>query len=368
MSSEEPSHDQTVVKYLSIVSPTRSRDQNTRNFSNILQTSGLEEIPEIIPARCQNSLKMVSDWKLKDSQHTRPDARLVHRKKVAEQARLYSSHISNFIQVSRSTYPHLSAHETSANYSRMIGPGVVNFSVGPDEIHFAVHKHLLCDRVPYFQSMLHESSFKGSISNPAVFPEDDVEAFDILLTCVYSGKVRAVECTIADGRISQEVQTVIETAQTSAAPGAPIPLITWSPISAYSLAEKLCLPELMDRIMDRFRLAIQGRIITVTPQLFRQVYTVFPLPNKLRDYVTRLFRWAFESPAYEVRTLCPATQLAALQNDFPELSFALFKLRRAEPTTLRLGHMKKCFFHCHEDGECYLLKDGKRGHRNATGS
>lgn len=54
---------------------------------------------------------------------------------------------------------------------------------------FFVHKKLLCARIPYFHKMFAWGGVKTH-KNSAVMPEDSPESFDVLLSWLYSGKLR----------------------------------------------------------------------------------------------------------------------------------------------------------------------------------
>lgn len=54
---------------------------------------------------------------------------------------------------------------------------------------FTVHKKLLCEKVPYFHKMF-TGTWKEAEENKAVFPEDNVMAFDSLLCWVYTGVLK----------------------------------------------------------------------------------------------------------------------------------------------------------------------------------
>lgn len=68
---------------------------------------------------------------------------------------------------------------------------MVKLKVGVDNKQqcFSVHKGILCKRVPYFDRMF-GASWKEGREGIASFPEDSIEAFDLLLEWIYSAQVR----------------------------------------------------------------------------------------------------------------------------------------------------------------------------------
>lgn len=234
----------------------------------------------------------------------------------------------------------------------------MNLYVGPDNVHFAVHKDLLCNRVPYFHSMFH-SRFQEGLSNKATFPEDDVDAFDVLLGWVYFDNIRVIErAESTSTALEKSIKTITDLLTTTTV--SDDPPLTWSPITAYSLADKFCIPELMDRIMDQFALAIYTGAIPITPQLFREAYTAFPSANKIRDYIARLFRWVADREIPSRNKSCSVEGLAAVLSEHVDLSVDVIRLRRSEPMAVEFESMHACSFHCHEDNDCYLLKEAQK--------
>jgi hypothetical protein len=71
-----------------------------------------------------------------------------------------------------------------------LGTEVVELKVGSANPRvFKVHKTLLCKQIPYFAKMFN-GPWKEASENVGVFPEDSVEAFEILLEWLYNGRLR----------------------------------------------------------------------------------------------------------------------------------------------------------------------------------
>ncbi|TGO61824.1 hypothetical protein BCON_0024g00240 [Botryotinia convoluta] len=60
---------------------------------------------------------------------------------------------------------------------------MVDIHVGKDEGsgHFQLHKSILCEKVPYFEKTFNGNFVEGA-TNSATLPEDDPEAFNILVS------------------------------------------------------------------------------------------------------------------------------------------------------------------------------------------
>jgi hypothetical protein len=71
---------------------------------------------------------------------------------------------------------------------------MVDLYIGPDKVHFSVHKELLCNKIPYFDKMFKGQFEEGAI-NSATFPEDAPDSFDLLVEWVYSGSIRPLITT-----------------------------------------------------------------------------------------------------------------------------------------------------------------------------
>ncbi|KAE8371695.1 hypothetical protein BDV26DRAFT_121266 [Aspergillus bertholletiae] len=67
--------------------------------------------------------------------------------------------------------------------------GIARINVGVDDTPFDVHIELLCDHSPYFDA-LYEERTKKSIADCAIsFPDDDPDAFSVLVSWMYRGDI-----------------------------------------------------------------------------------------------------------------------------------------------------------------------------------
>ena len=91
---------------------------------------------------------------------------------------------------------------------------------------------VLCKKIPYFEKMF-KAEFKEVTENQATFPEDNAESFDLLLGWVYHNSIRPLTVLRKDGTSNESFES-------------------WSRNKFSILAEKLCLSDLQDQIMDEY--------------------------------------------------------------------------------------------------------------------
>ncbi|TGO26999.1 hypothetical protein BPAE_0049g00260 [Botrytis paeoniae] len=103
---------------------------------------------------------------------------------------------------------------------------MVHIHVGKDEgsDHFKLHKLVICGKVPYFEKMFNENFIEGA-TNSATLPEDDPDACNTIAFWIYSDKLLPLKHRTNDNG-------------------------KWCIGELYLLADKFCLPDLMDRISD----------------------------------------------------------------------------------------------------------------------
>lgn len=113
-----------------------------------------------------------------------------------------------------------------------MGTEMVDLYVGPSKKLFRLHKAKLCSSIPYFDKMFNDN-LKEASSNVAYLEEDDPASFDLLAEWANRSKYpsRIRELTPVKDKEGNKV-------------------MSWDPVRFYGLAEKYCLPELQDTIMD----------------------------------------------------------------------------------------------------------------------
>jgi len=124
----------------------------------------------------------------------------------------------------------------STPYMDEIGTEMADIYVGPSKKLFRLYKTKLCSRIPYFDKMFNGGLRKASDNNVAYLEEDDPASFDLLADWVNH------PTTSKSSRRIREMTTVKHKEGNEMA--------SWDAVGFYSLAEKYCLPELQDSIMD----------------------------------------------------------------------------------------------------------------------
>lgn len=78
-----------------------------------------------------------------------------------------------------------------ANFCGRLGNEIIQILVGPEENAklFTVHKKLLLETIPAYEPTL-AKALKESQDGTACFPEEHVGEFDLLLSWLYTGKLR----------------------------------------------------------------------------------------------------------------------------------------------------------------------------------
>ncbi|KAI1610601.1 hypothetical protein EDD36DRAFT_329602 [Exophiala viscosa] len=102
---------------------------------------------------------------------------------------------------------------------------VITVIVGPEKKIYKLHRKLLVEKSPFFDNCLN-SRMKESFTNEVVLPEDSYRGFELVADWIYSEKVPYIE---------------ISGDQDDTTPGR----------YAYVLADKFCMPELQNALIDR---------------------------------------------------------------------------------------------------------------------
>lgn len=116
-----------------------------------------------------------------------------------------------------------------------MGTEMVDIYVGPSKVLFRLYEAKICSRIPYFDKMFN-SNFNEASSNTAYLAEDDPASFDLLAD--WANYPTA----------SKNPRRIRDLVAVKDANGEDV--ASWDPVGFYSLAEKYCLPELQDIIMD----------------------------------------------------------------------------------------------------------------------
>ncbi|KAI9649500.1 hypothetical protein NHQ30_002077 [Ciborinia camelliae] len=216
---------------------------------------------------------------------------------------------------------------------------MVDLVVGPEKAIFRVHKSFLCNKIPYFSAMFN-SGFKEAEENSATFPEDLPESFDILIQWVYSGHIRHYEC---HGPARPE---------------------TWNFLQFYSLAEKLCLMKVQDRVLDIYRNSCRAENCTFNLSWATEAYEITPDQSALRRFVIQMLVFMFHTTSDSGQNGNEHFIQAMKSNDeiFTDFMLALRKhVKSSIPVDPRVSDPKsgaiKCEYHTHtKDEDCYRFK------------
>ena len=200
---------------------------------------------------------------------------------------------------------------------------MVTLYVGKKEVQFTVHKDILCNKIPYFEKMF-KGGFQEAADNAAKFPEDDPQSFDVLLGWVYEGDLRSLNTK------GQEDE----------------PLLSWSPGKLYALSDKLCLPELMDKIMDMQREWGRDHERFIPHEEAVQGYELSTAGSPYREYLATCCAFAIvklEENSWRIEDLSDLLAKA------PDLNLEVMKiLREAKGDVYDPDAEEDCDFHTHE--------------------
>ncbi|ESZ89668.1 hypothetical protein SBOR_9946 [Sclerotinia borealis F-4128] len=84
-----------------------------------------------------------------------------------------------------------SKNNSVQRYSEVLGTDIVKTVVGgsgTNKVKFAIRRKILCARVPFFKCMF-MGDFAEATTQSAALPEDDPDAFRLLLTWLYTGSI-----------------------------------------------------------------------------------------------------------------------------------------------------------------------------------
>ncbi|KAH9215359.1 hypothetical protein DL95DRAFT_408542 [Leptodontidium sp. 2 PMI_412] len=240
----------------------------------------------------------------------------------------------------------------SAKIFQLSADEIVTIHVGPKQKNFTVHKKLLCDRSEFF-SKAFNGEFKEATDGVMYLPEDDADAFDSMIVYIYQNLLPVfpnLEC-------DEYLETIL------------YPL--------FALAEKLCLNELANRVMDLIQ--DTGLNSSLVPGNEPgggnyMIYTLTPVGSKLRVYSVLMqvyIQHASTTETVEEADAEMGKELAELARHHPDFATDYIKLMwkyRARfqkvnpPADAQVRNSEKgfgrCFFHTHHKDEvCHLDTD-----------
>ena len=134
---------------------------------------------------------------------------------------------------------------------------MIDVLVGPTEKLFRVHKQIICQKIPFFYSMFN-GAWKQPGQTSVTLPEDSPPEFGLLLGWIYQSSVRPL--TVEPGRIQ----------------------CSYNEFKFYALADKYCLPELKNDIMDMLISYFDKSSQLPAPSMILSVYANMPDGSPLR--------------------------------------------------------------------------------------
>ncbi|TVY81684.1 hypothetical protein LSUE1_G005999 [Lachnellula suecica] len=224
------------------------------------------------------------------------------------------------------------SEEEPPTFKRRMGTEMVSIYVGEDEDeeHFTVHKELLCNKIPYFQKMF-QGGFNEAKTSVARFPEDEPESFDLLLGWVYEDKIR---------HLTKEPSIEGDTSGLDS---------SWDPDKLYGLAHKLCIPELMDSVIDTYRGFLKMTHSGPSYSSFTDGYTLTRPGSPYRRFLALCLAHSLKGESDVIMFDIP--KMVQVTIDIPALSLHVMKIlleAPAEDYIVDPSEMPDCDFHTHE--------------------
>ncbi|KAF7944762.1 uncharacterized protein EAE97_005395 [Botrytis byssoidea] len=149
-------------------------------------------------------------------------------------------------------------------FLEIMGLEIVEIYVGPQKKLFRVHRGILCDKVPYLRKMF-SSGFVEGLGGEAFFPEDDPKCFDSFMGWIYFGTLRVLNASTALEKVEYDLNL----------------------LSLYSFADKLCLSDLMDLVLDIYKNTYKKSDRFPRVSLVSDVYKMTPADSPLRNFMCR---------------------------------------------------------------------------------
>jgi BTB/POZ domain len=260
------------------------------------------------------------------------------------------------------------------NQRSALGSEVVTLVVGAEKKIYVIHKKLLCDRSVYF-SKAFQGRFKEASEGRMELPNDTVAAFDCLITWLYWGNMPPQPNF--KGAAGQKCHAFSRTVL----------------YPAYILAEKLCLPEMSNRVMDTIQEVQYVNTISSFLSIkadwhpFRDRYQILPESEDIQfvydntSETSKLRLYCVTSVAYTLSrriNLGGIKDFAALCSTIPDFAVDLLRVHHFEgnyiydtnnPSDPRLRARTNdqsrttkftiCHFHVHEQQLSICSPDGE---------
>jgi hypothetical protein len=214
---------------------------------------------------------------------------------------------------------------------------MVDIYVGPSKKLFRLYKARLCSRIPYFDKMFN-GNFKEASDNVAYLGEDDPASFDLLadwanhpMTSKSSRRIR--ELTTVKHKEGNEVAS-------------------WDPVGFYSLAEKYCLPDMQDIIMDALIQYHKERNELPSVDFVFRAYEHTSAGSLLSRYCAKSILYIMGEGGEDDRW--PTKEVARLFQELPTFASEYIAVQRkggSNGVGLDPRDTIRCYFHIHDRGE-----------------
>ncbi|KAB8301584.1 hypothetical protein EYC80_003426 [Monilinia laxa] len=222
------------------------------------------------------------------------------------------------------------SRQETPEFREIVGLEMVDIYVGQTKEHFRIHRGILCDKVPYFQKMFASELTEG-FELKAHFPGDDPKLFDLFAGWVYFGTLRALTSEKGSARRS------------------------WDPVGLYSLADKFCLPKLMDQIIDTHINLCRDKNLMPNLSEVKTAYKLTPIGSPFRKFACASMHYLCSVCRQDRSSvLWPTGDLAiamASHRDFAIDFLSMVRTQAVGVAPQDPRQLPKCEFHCHKRDE-----------------
>jgi hypothetical protein len=223
---------------------------------------------------------------------------------------------------------------------------MVDIYVGPSKKLFRLYKAKLCSCIPYFDRMFN-GNLEKVLHNVAYLEEDNPASFDLLADWVN------YPTTSKSSRRIRELTTVKDKEGNEEA--------SWDPVGFYSLAEKYCLPELQDAIMDALIQyhTEQNKLPSVNFVLGAYEHT--SAGSLLARYCAQSILYVMDEGGEDDRW--PTKEVSRLFRELPTFAseyIAMQRKRGGKGRGVDPRDTIRCYSHAHDRGELRAGNPNKR--------
>ncbi|TGO42560.1 hypothetical protein BHYA_0007g00600 [Botrytis hyacinthi] len=175
------------------------------------------------------------------------------------------------------------------------------------------------------------SGFVEGLEGEAFFPEDNPKCFDSFMGWIYFRTLRVLNASTALEKVEYDL----------------------SPLSLYSFADKLCLPELMDLVLDTYKNTYKFPRVS----LVSDVYKMTPTDSPLRNFMCQCMYYIFaEYNSQDICNFWTTEDMAIAMSLHKDLNIDFLNLMRLDSPGFASTDpraLPNCDFHCHgEDAPC----------------